>query len=92
MRRILMIMLLCLTPGLAFAQSAPSITITPPRIETNDGMTLKQLAVVVTTVAVGALAGQWVIGSAVGTWIGAAAGGIGGLWVYDEYGDEIEDL
>jgi MYXO-CTERM domain-containing protein len=58
MRRILMIMLLCLVPSLSFAQSAPSITITPPRIETSDGMTLKQVAVVVAAVAVGAMAGQ----------------------------------
>lgn len=92
MRRLLMIMLLCLVPTVSFAQSAPSITITPPKIETNDGITLKQAAVVVAAVAAGALAGQWVIGSTVGTWIGAAAGGIAGLWIYDEYADEIDDL
>ena len=92
MRRILMIMLLCLVPSLSFAQSAPSITITPPRIETSDGMTLKQVAVVVAAVAVGAMAGQWIIGNTVGTWIGAAAGGVAGLWIYDEYADEINDL
>ncbi|BBK38995.1 hypothetical protein STAQ_40730 [Allostella sp. ATCC 35155] len=92
MRRLLMIMMLCLVPTLSFAQSAPSVTITPPTIETNDGITLKQAAVVVAAVAAGALAGQWIIGNAVGTWIGAAAGGIAGLWVYDEYAPEIDDL
>ena len=92
MRRIIMVMLLCLVPSLSFAQSPPSITITPPTVTTSDGLTVKQLAVVITAVAVGALAGQWIIGNAVGTWIGAAAGGVAGLWVYDEYADEIDDL
>ncbi len=92
MRRILMIMLFCLAPSLAFAQSAPSITITAPKIETSQAVTLKQVAVVVAAVAVGAVAGQWIIGNTVGTWIGAAAGGLAGLWLHDEYADEIDDL
>ena len=92
MRRLLMIMLLCLVPTLSFAQSAPSVTITAPTIQTHDGITLKQAAVVVAAVAAGALAGQWIIGNTLGTWIGAAAGGIAGLWIYDEYADEIDDL
>ena len=79
MRRLLMIVLLCLAPTMSFAQSAPSITITPPKIETSDGVTLKQVAVVVAAVAVGAMAGQWIIGNTIGTWIGAAAGGVAGL-------------
>ena len=92
MRRILVLLLLCLWPSLSFAQTAPSITITPPKVETAEPMTLKQVAVVVAAVAVGAVAGQWIIGNTVGTWIGAAGGGVAGLWFYDEYAEEIDDL
>ena len=72
---------------------SPTMTpITPPRIETSPAMTLKQVAVVVAAVAVGAVAGQWIIGNTVGTWIGAAAGGIAGLWLHDEYAEDIDAL
>ena len=90
MRRLLVIMLLCLVPSLSFAQTVPSITITPPKIETSGGITLRQAAVVVAAVAVGALTGQWVIGNTVGTLIGVVAGGIAGLWIYDEHADQID--
>ncbi|MCC7272765.1 MAG: hypothetical protein IT561_08860 [Alphaproteobacteria bacterium] len=91
MRRVLMIMLLCLVPSLSFAQQAPSITITPPKIETS-GITVKQVVVVVAALAAGVVVGEWLLGGALGSWVGAAAGAVAGIWAYEEYGEQIDDL
>lgn len=88
MRKLLAILLLCLLPGLAFAQTAsPSVTITPPKIETT-GITLKHVAIVVGAVVVGAVLGEAIIGDALGTMIGMAAGYLLGSQVAEEFEDE----
>ncbi|MGE0714229.1 MAG: hypothetical protein AB7P02_02200 [Alphaproteobacteria bacterium] len=92
MRRILLVLMLCLFPVMAHAQTAPSIRIVPPRVETQGDITAKQVAVVVAAVVVGVLAGEMLIGNSIGAWVGAIAGGLGGLWATDAYRDEIDDL
>ncbi len=88
MRKLLAILLLCLVPSLSFAQSTtPSVTITPPTIETS-GITLKHVAIVVGAVVVGAVIGEAIIGDALGTMIGMAAGYIVGSQVAEEFEDE----
>jgi hypothetical protein len=83
MRRLLMILVLCLLPGFAYAQQ-PSITITPPKVEV-EGITLKQAAIVTAAVIAGAVVGQWLIGDVIGTAVGLVAGGILGLYAKDEF-------
>ena len=92
MRRLIAILLLVLVPSLAFGQTAaPSVTITPPKIETT-GVTMKQVAIVVGAMVAGAVLGEAIIGEllgeAVGTLIGVAAGYVIGTHVYDEMGEE----
>ncbi len=89
MRKIIAILLFCLMPGLALAQAAPpSVTITPPKIETS-GITLKHVAIVVGTVIVGAVLGEAIIGDAIGTMVGMAAGYLVGSHVAEEYDEDM---
>ncbi len=78
MRRLFMILMLCLLPSLSYAQSQPSITITPPKVEM-EGITLKQVAIVTVGVVIGAVVGQALLGDIIGTVVGLAAGGVLGL-------------
>lgn len=88
MRKLLAILFLCLLPSLSFAQSAaPSVTITPPKIETT-GITLKHVAIVVSAIVIGAVLGEALIGDALGTMIGMAAGYIVGSQVAEDFEDE----
>jgi len=94
MRKLIAILLLCLVPGLSFAQTpaiqaaAPSVTITPPRIEAT-GITLKHVAIVLGAVVLGAVVGEAIIGDALGTMIGMAAGYLIGSQVAEEFEDEM---
>jgi hypothetical protein len=89
MRKLIAILLLCLVPSLSFAQTAaPSVTITPPRIEAT-GITLKHVAIVVGAVVLGAVVGEAIIGDALGTMIGMAAGYLIGSQVAEEFEDEM---
>ncbi|MGE0715289.1 MAG: hypothetical protein AB7P02_07590 [Alphaproteobacteria bacterium] len=97
MRKLLLVLLLCLMPGLAFAQSAPampaapaappSITITPPSVALK-GVTAKHVLIVTAAVVGGALFGEAIVGSlvgdALGTLVGAAGGYFLGAWLATE--------
>ncbi len=87
MRKFIMILMLCLVPSLSFAQAAPSITVTAPKIEAH-GITTKQIAIVVGAVVVGAILGDVIIGEAVGTMVGMLAGYIVGSHVLEELDDD----
>ncbi|MCC7274592.1 MAG: hypothetical protein IT561_18130 [Alphaproteobacteria bacterium] len=84
MRKLLLILALCLLPGLAFAQAAapaaPSITITPPKVEMK-GVTPKQVLIVAAAVIAGAVLGEFVIGELVGDVIGSLAGAVAGYFI-----------
>ena len=88
MRKLFLVLLLCLFPSLSFAQAtAPSVTITPPKIETN-GITLRHVAIVAGAVVLGAVLGEALIGEVLGTMVGMAAGYLVGSQVAEEFEED----